>query len=1045
MERKRLFAVGVDGSPEVSELPTDATWISSGSDGGAYVLGMKERSEDDAQRALQFALHFLESRHRACVKYVNVEIQGSTGAINWSKEIDTELKRLEPGEVSVAPDLAKIYARLFVFEPVENQEELWLLCGDRRRPTRTRGLTAQFGTMIGRQDELSRLRELVQQVGEDQGQIVALCGAAGIGKTRLKMSFWDSLKKEQIEAYEGVYQLRKTETYQGFRQIISALLEKRGTKLDALGVTIAELDYLELLTKPGTIPEHLHGLSDEDLKEGLFFAVRKVIHHAAKTPLILLFEDVHWADPGSIELLEYLMEEMEKTKLLLVLVHRPETEGAWTKRLNYTELEIRPFDQPELELFVKDISSVDRVPQMVVSMMENISLGNPLFVEEMLRHLLESKALEVQTLDNEEKLLGGKSPELSDIPSTLHSLIASRFDRLPQETKIALRWAAVLGATVEYREYVDLLKEEMKEDPSKEIQHLIDHRYLYEKSAFPTQEYQFTHDLIHAVVLENIPPAEAEVFHRTVGEFLQKRHPNPSFDVLSRMAEHHLQGDDTKAAVQTALKAGEVALSIFRLKQAEYFLSEALQRWKEHNIQDIEAHTIYPLRVKVSLEHAALGTAEQVLEEWKKHGIKSDPAIEVDYWLLEMRLKQAQRKHEDTLAAAKTTLELFEKTGDESERRFRVAEARMFALYDLARKEESVSEGRRALDEIGDKFPEIRVSILALLAFLCAQGGDRDAAIGYLKKAENLLSPTMSPRVQFQFARNVGLTCEALELRQEQFRAYDRTVDIAKAAGMRGSYVQALTMRGSGANEVGDFNLLFQDLEEALRQGRQMKSFAIAELALFNLVDALNDLGATNEVLERWKEFKKDFPHPIDLRQANRRLALEATTAEMLGDYARAVKLRKEAAKIFEQMGNIGPFGRAQFQVMKVEATGQLRPISEIVSDYNKLAGELKNTQAPIAHYARRETAYILASLGGDPSPAPDFSYNTLACPNSYYKQYLTAAKIRWLDSIGKTTEANELREKYRIERERMKERIPMRYHASFDSHPLYKVPQSPK
>lgn len=1043
MERKRLFAVGVDGSPSREEVPPDVVWVPAGSDGGAFVFGLKQRSEDDPERALHLALTFLDSRHRACVKYLTVEAEGSKTTLDWANEIALELKRLEPGDISVTPDLAKIYARRFIFEEDEDEKgPLHLLRGDRRRPKRTRGLTARFGRMIGRKTELDRLEELVQQTQEDQGQVVALTGAPGIGKTRLKMALEELLAKKGIETYEGAYQFRKTEPYQAFRQMVRALLERRGTKLDTLGLTIAEFDYLELLTNPEKIPENLKGLSDEDLKKGLFFAVRKLIHHAAKSLLLLIFEDLHWADDGSIELLEYVMEEMEKTKLLLLLVHRPEVKQPWAKRLNYTEIEIQPFNSPELELFVKDVSSVDRVPQPVVKMVESVSLGNPLFIEEMLRHLLDSKALEVQTLENEEKLLGGKSPKLSDIPSTLHSLIASRFDRLPEKTKEALRWAAILGVSFDHGEYVDLLKENLSVDPTEEIERLMERRYLFEKWVFPTKEMQFTHDLIHAVVLENIPGIEAKRLHRTAGGFLKRRHPSPGFEILTRIAEHHLQGDDAERAIETAIKAGETALNLFRLSQAEHFLMEALKRWKEVPVKEISPHVIYLPLVKTLLETANLDTTESFLEEWKQHDVESNLEVWAEYWTLLMRLRQAQFRHEEAVSASDEALKALDKLGDRSERRYRVVEGRLYELYSVARRRDAIAEGRRAIDELGNKFPEIRLGIWGILAILSAHDGAREETLDCLRRGEELITLSMPPSVRVQHRRRAAGTYEYLRMTDEERRSYDDALALAREAGLRGMYVHALSARGASANDWGDFISSFRDLEEALVEARRIKSRGVAEYSFFCLVDNLHDMGDFRTAKQKWEEFKLEFPEPVDLRQKGRRFNLEATSAEALGDFAAAAKLRSEAAKILRDLGDLVFYGRAKFQLLRVEAKGGLRPIESIVFDFNCIAAEVKKVEGPILDYARRETAYLLAAFGGRPIPPPEINYDSLTCTISYYLQNLSVAKIQWFDSIGKFKEADELRTKYRAVREKMKEKIPPQYHKTFDNHPLYRVPE---
>jgi tetratricopeptide (TPR) repeat protein len=281
-------------------------------------------------------------------------------------------------------------------------------------------------------------------------------------------------------------------------------------------------------------------------------------------------------------------------------------------------------------------------------------------------------------------------------------------------------------------------------------------------------------------------------------------------------------------------------------------------------------------------------------------------------------------------------------------------------------------------------------------------------------------------------------------MRSEERRELDKAVEIAREAGLRSSYIQAISRRGSAANEWGDFNLLFRDLEEAYKEARQMRSLGVAEFALFCIVDALFDLGAIEEACKKWEVFKKEFPVPIELRQIARRFHIEYAIQAHNKDYQGAAEAHRNSAKIFSELEDAAYLGRARFQLIKMEVLGHLRPIVDIVSDFNRTATEAANVQTPITHYARREAAYLLAAAGGRPIPAPEENYDTLACPNSYYRQHLSVAKIHWLDAAGKKAEATKLRELYRAERNRMMESIPARYHASFLAHPFYRVPDPP-
>lgn len=1043
MERKRLFVLGVDGAPPKENVPSDVVWASSGPKGGAFVFGTKERAEDDAERALRFALTFTESPHRATVKYVNVEIEAGKVSLDWEKEIQPELKRVEPGEISVSSDLAKVYERVFVFEPVEEEHGiLHLLCGDRHRPTRTRGLRARYGRFIGRKPELDRLMELLAQVQEDQGQVVGLVGAPGIGKTRLKIAFRETLPTKGIEHHEGAFQFRKKEPYQAFRQIVQALIETHGTKLDILGLTLGEFDYLDLLVKPEKVSDRFEGLSEDDLKKGLFFAVRKFLHRAAKTPLVLIFEDVHWADSASIELLDYLIEGVEKTKLLLILVHRPEIDTPWKKKLNYSEIEVGPFETPEFEEFVKDTVRVDRIPREVSSTLESVSLGNPLFVEEMVRHLLTTGAMEVQTLENEEKLLAGKASSAAQIPTTIHALIASRFDRLPQSSREALRWAAILGGSFEYEDYLDLLRLAVRGEVPAEFQRLVDHRYLVEKSVFPTHQVQFAHDLIHAVILENIAPVEARKMHCTIGEFLQKRYPNPSYEMLTRIAEHFFQGEDDEKAVRVGLEAGEAAANLYRYPEAARYLTEVKKRWEEKPVKEISPHQLYAPLVRVLLNVADFETTERALAEWEKKKGQQPPDAEAQLAYLEMCLRIGQTRYSEALAASDRAVKSWARVPDGKFRILSIVPERLLCFLRLGRSEAAISEGSKALEQLGDSHTDIRVLILSRLAICAMRMGARDLALDHIRKTQELITLNLPPQVRTACARNVSVVFEYLYMGPEALTPISEAIEVAQSTGLRNELLRLIAHRAGSAVEWGEYTFALSEIATALAECRLMKDRGQEELLLFFWADTLADLGAADEAMSKLELLEKEFPKVLDPRVEAQRSSLRGFLAEQQGLFQEAARFRTRGADLYEQLGDSTYAARFRFQVIKIEARGNLRPTKELVEIFNHLAAARKDAMVPVWQHAQREAAYYLASLGGKPTPGPEAEYDPISCPNAYFRQYLSVAKIHWLDSIGKRKEADELRTRYRAERERMKQKIPPQYHKTFDNHPLYRVPE---
>ena len=187
-ERRRLVVLLVDG-PLPPSFPTDrwkATWQSISSKGGALCFGVKKRSEDDVERALDLATNLLDLDLRGYVTELLATIDGNNVELAIAEEHSILQGKAQSGEVLVSADISRIYERLFLFEELEpGPKGVSLLRGRRLRPARLRGLTPAGVPLVGREKEHQRLEELLEQIENDQGQGVSLIGPAGIGKSRL--------------------------------------------------------------------------------------------------------------------------------------------------------------------------------------------------------------------------------------------------------------------------------------------------------------------------------------------------------------------------------------------------------------------------------------------------------------------------------------------------------------------------------------------------------------------------------------------------------------------------------------------------------------------------------------------------------------------------------------------------------------------------------------------------------------------------------------------------------------------------------------------
>jgi tetratricopeptide (TPR) repeat protein len=1039
MERRRLIVIGVEGLPIRDWGSTPATPLHLGTDRQVVIFGLSGRHENDAEEALRLVTSKPDDQHRFVIKEIDVLVEGAKPEIDWNKEFKEEIDRIQAGDMLVSPSLARVYDRLFLFEKVEEENTtLYFLRGLRRKPMRVRGLRPAHASLVARDRELARLGELLEQISVDQGQILGLVGDAGIGKTRLTVSLKELAQKRSIPYVEGIHTFSRSSAYEGFRQIVMSLISGKLETLTKWEMTDAETDFLRAMVEPTQRVERLKELNSEQIRQGIFFSVRKLIHAAGRSPLIVIFEDLHWADKDSLELLETLLEGSEATRLLLMLVHRPELAPTWSKRLNYSEMRLSPFSDLDIERFAKTLVGTEQVSGKAVSQLSRLSLGNPFYVEEMIRHLLDFGALEVETDDEGRKSLQLRSSQNS-IPSTIHALIASRLDRLPNESSNALRWASLLGSEADTTELEDLLRDQSLEQPGTLLKELFSKNYLSEKSVFPSRRYRFSHDLIYEVVLGGFSDEEMAKRHSAIGHFLEKRGGG---QMLERIARHHLRGSDDEAAVRSALKAGHSAISFHQYTQAAEFFRESEKRWQASRKKSVPPHEVYAPLINILFETSDIETVKEKMETWTKEGIDPSNEVQFEYWKHQTRLAFELINYEDSLTNSKRALDALNKLGNRPDERYPMIERRLDALLRLGQLAKALHEGLTTLQELNTSMDSAsRARLWARLAYCAVASGSHEVAFDYLGKASALMSQISSPTQQIEFALRKGNILENAQHYKEAIELYSSVIEVAEEAGLRSYLPRLYLSRALMAQDISNHRLALQDYNQAKIEAIESKDKLIGENADFGLIDLLCELGNIPEANRKWEKFTRDYVDTKDPRQKARRAGLAAFIFECNGKFLEAAAQRYIAAEIFTRVEDRIYSSRSMFQAIKLEALAKSKSIEAICKEFGRLVERCNGIESPYLAAYQKEATYVLAAQGGDPLPAPDMEFDPLTCPITHMRQDLAVAKINWLESVRKTEEANELRLRYARDRAKSAEFMAPEYREMFLNHPLYKVP----
>jgi class 3 adenylate cyclase len=468
-------------------------------------------------------------------------------------------------------------------EPVEVFEVTGAgLTRTRLQAAAVRGLTR----FVGREAELDTLRQTLEAAGTGRGQVVALVGEPGVGKSRLVWEFRHSHRTQgwlvletrsvsygQATAYLPVIDLLKTycgidAADDGWR-MREKLTGKVLTLDPALGPTLpAFLSLLDVPVEDAT----WQALDPPQRRQRTLDAVKRLLlRESQERPVLLVFEDLHWIDAETQALLDSLVESVPTARLLLLVNYRQEYEHGWARKTYYRSLRLDPLPPEGAEALLLNVLGDDPGLGSLKRLLIERTEGNPFFLEESVRTLVESGALAGER--GAYRL--GRPVAATQVPVTVQAVLAARIDRLAPEDKRVLQAAAVVGKDVPYALLQAIA--ELPEDALGEgLARLQDAEFLYETSLFPELEYTFKHALTHEVAYDSLVQARRRALHAQIVEALEQLYPDRLSEQVERLAYHAVQGEVWDKALAYCRQAGAKASLRTAYREVVTFLKQAL-------------------------------------------------------------------------------------------------------------------------------------------------------------------------------------------------------------------------------------------------------------------------------------------------------------------------------------------------------------------------------------------------------------------------------------------------------------------------------------
>jgi class 3 adenylate cyclase/tetratricopeptide (TPR) repeat protein len=445
-----------------------------------------------------------------------------------------------------------------------------------------RGLTR----FVGREGEMQQLGQALERAAAGHGQTVAVVGEAGVGKSRLLWEFARSHRTHgwlvldsgavsygQATPYLPVIELLKAYCRIQERDDPRMIRERVAGKLLMLDRALEPLlsPLLALLDVPGD-EAAWDALDPPQRRQRTLEAVKRLLLRESQVqPLLVLFEDLHWIDAETQAFLDGLIESLPTARLLLLVNYRPEYQHGWGSKTYYTQLRLDPLPPQSAEELLHALLGANRTLEPLKRVLIARTQGNPFFLEESVRTLIETKVL----AGERGAYRMTKAPEAWQIPATAQAILAARIDRLAPEDKRLLQAASVIGKDVPVA-LLQAIADGSEDRLHRGLSHLQAAEFLYETSLFPDREYTFKHALTHEVAYGSLLQDRRRAFHSRIVEAIEELYADRLMEHVDRLGHHALRGEVWTKAVGYLRQAAAKAAGRSALREAMACFEQAL-------------------------------------------------------------------------------------------------------------------------------------------------------------------------------------------------------------------------------------------------------------------------------------------------------------------------------------------------------------------------------------------------------------------------------------------------------------------------------------
>ncbi|MEO0821686.1 MAG: AAA family ATPase [Pseudomonadota bacterium] len=772
-------------------------------DGMQAFFGFPRASEDDAERAVRTGLAVaseMETLKRVRGLSMNMRVGAATGLVvvgndlvvkHRSHEVYGETTNLaarlqtvaEPGTVALCQTTRRLCGPRFLYREIEPMAlkgfalsvkvSLALATVDAEASLAQRQ-DGMMSPLLGREEEIEMVMRRWRDVRGGRGRAVLLTGEAGIGKSRIIATVNELAGPDQplMLRYFCAPHRQNSALHPFLEQIERAAKVKRtdspaerSAKLDAVFDSspdpLAGALIADAMNVPHTRSDEVAALSPQARKRRSFEVLLAEFERLANTaPVLMTFEDVHWIDPSSLELLDSILERLAQLPVLMVVSARPEFHPPWPDHAHITTMSLSRLDGDQGERLMASVIGNRALPREVIAQILERADGVPLFIEELTKTVIESGALE-DTGDGFR--LTGELPAVS-IPTTLHASLLARLDRLEPVRNVA-QIGAALGREFSFGILQKVARLEAHALDAA-LQKLVHAGLVLSRGTPPDSHYHFKHVLLRDAAYSSMLRSRRSELHARIAEALIEEVPHIAETEPETLAYHLGASGQSEAAARHWLSAGNIAARRSANLEAIAHFSQGLAKVVTIDAQDAE-ETHERDRLELALRYA-LGpcqiatrgpAAGECLENFQRAralcDVLGDPpeALQVMFWVVTASVIRGELDEADL--AIQRLIEIARARSDRAALinalrgasmitlfMGRLSESAQYATGALEQFERATKEEREAAAAAGQ---DAKVAALALQSWVLWSTGRPDAGLARVEEAQNRASAIGHP------------------------------------------------------------------------------------------------------------------------------------------------------------------------------------------------------------------------------------------------------------------------------------------------------------